>query len=386
MSTIGTQIRRRVHDGLVADIRRQIQAGKLSANHYLLSERELARKYDISSRAVREGLASLEAEGLIQRYQGRGTIVLPVEVKNEQANKSKNVAVIFQGRVSDASTAEELDALQQAFQREGYGTTLYVADGVPETETAIVEQLSADGVAGLVLYSAHSVKRFEHLQKAMAGGMKVVVYDHDFPGLGCNFVGIDDGPAAFEAAEHLIRLGCREMVFINSQRDWTTSVERQRGFEEAVEKWVVPSCVVQMQPAYGSMEERKESLREKLVPILDEARRPLGILAWWDEISLLAMDCLREAGWSVPNEAKVMGIGNDRSGAAAEIGLTTMEIPRREIMRLAAAALVDQMRFPERPAQRIRLKARIIIRESCGNYTRGQVDRDSLVASALTTP
>lgn len=370
--------RRRVHDDAVEDIRRQITDGTLPPDSYLLPERELAKKYRISSRAVREGLAKLEAEGLLLRQQGRGTIVRAPELKtaDKQSQKQKNVAVIFQGRVRDSSTAEDFDSLQQAFQRDGYGTTLYVADGNPDKETQIVEQLAADGVPGLVLFSAHASSSDAHLRAAIKAGMKVVVYDHDFPECDCNFVGIDDVWAAREATEHLIRLGCQELVYINSARDWTTHVLRQQGFEEAANgRDHLPHHVLRI-PNCTSHAELVATMKQQLSPILDKAQRPLGILCWWDEIALRTMKILRDSGWSVPDDAKVVGIANEQSGELADVPLTTVEIPREQIALLAATSLVSQMRDPNRQPIRIRLKGRLIIRESCGNY-RHRLDQET---------
>lgn len=361
--------KQRIYEGLVQDIRLQIHNGILRADNYLLPEYELAKKYQMSSHAVRQGLARLESEGLIRRYQGRGTVVLPRQDDHEAPVQNKNVAVVFQGRVRDPSTAEELDGLQQAFQSHGYGTTLYVADRDRQKEAKIVQRLAAEGVPGLVLYSAHPSGSYAHLQAALDSGMKILVFDHDFPDLACNFIGIDDQLAAYEATEHLIRHGCREMILINSQRDWTTHVLRERGFEQAMEKWAggLAGQVVRL-PDCSTADELGECLKRELSPILASLQKPVGIVAWWDEVALRAMKVLKEAGWSVPRDAKVIGFANDLSGALAEVPLTTMEIPRQEITRLAGAMLVHQMRDPALKPQRIRLKARMILRESCGTY------------------
>lgn len=364
----------RAHDGLVTDLRQLIHNGVLKVDNYLLPERELAKKYAVSSRAVREGLARLEAEGLIRRHQGRGTVVLGKHV-TPHPSKHKNVAVIFQGRVRDSSTAEEFDSLQQVLQGEGYGTTLYVADGVPEKEAQIVQQLAAEGVPGMVLYSCHPSNSYAHLKAAEDAGTKIVVFDHDFPELDCNFVGIDDELAAFEATEHLIRLGCRELIFINSERAWTTHQLRERGFLSAATKWGDVAHRVIRLPNRHTPEELGECLDEELSRELKSLRPRVGVIAWWDEMALRAIKVLQASGWSVPNDAGVVGFANDRSGEIAEIPLTTLAFPREEIARLAAMALVNQMRSPNRPGQRVRLKAKMIIRESCGTYPRNRVDQ-----------
>lgn len=367
---MGVQIKKqRIYEGLVEDIRLQINTGILRADNYLLPEYELAKKYQMSSHAVRQGLARLESEGLIRRYQGRGTVVLSRQDEPGSPERNQNVAVIFQGRVRDPSTAEELDGLQQAFQSQGYGTTLYVADRDRNKEQKIVQRLAAEGVPGLVLYSTHPSDSYAHLQAALDTGMKIVVFDHDFPDLACNFVGIDDQLAAYEATEHLIRHGCREMILINSQRDWTTHILRERGFEQAMEKWSerLSRRVIRL-PDCSTADELGECLDRELSAVLSGLQKPVGIVAWWDEVALRAMKVLKEAGWSVPQDAKVIGFANDLSGALAEVPLTTMEIPRQEIARLAGAMLVHQMRDPALRPQRIRLKARMILRESCGTY------------------
>jgi GntR family transcriptional regulator of arabinose operon len=377
----------RPHETLVEDIRLQISSGLLRSNSYLLPERELAKKYQISSRAVRKGLDHLEANGLIRREQGRGTIVAETPVKAE-IKKPQNVAVLFQGRVCDRATAQELDCLQQSFQTEGYGTVLYVANGLPEVETQIVRRLIEEGVPGLVLYSAHSPSSFEHLQEARKAGMKLVVFDHDFPDLDVNFVGIDDRLAAYEATTHLLRLEVAEALLIRSAKDWTTLTLRQQGFEEAVSDWRnrVPSSIVHI-PRDTTSVPIDERIRAELLPRLEDASRPLGIVAWCDEIAIEVINILRDAGWSVPGDAKVVSIGNDVRGEVAEIPLTTMSIPRAEISRLAAGLLVGQMRDPLRQPERIRVRASMIIRESCGNYpapagARGQGSEEGIQVTA----
>jgi DNA-binding GntR family transcriptional regulator len=48
----------------------------------VVSERELARRYEISKTPIREALAQTCYEGLIQRLPGRGYMVAPITIKN----------------------------------------------------------------------------------------------------------------------------------------------------------------------------------------------------------------------------------------------------------------------------------------------------------------
>jgi len=357
--------KRRSKHVMADHLRQQILSGAVQADEFLLPERQLAEQYNVSSRVVRECLAGLEAEGLISRQQGRGTIVLPIP-RETQSRQSKNVAMIILQRMRDASTIEFFDALQQVFQRGGYGTTIFVSDDDPAKEAAIVNQLVADHIPGIVLFTAHESNSFEHLKAAQEAGVKVTLFDHYFPGLMTNFAGIDDRLGAYEATWHLLQMGCEELVFINSAVDWSTHTLRQEGFEQAVEKWhtPVPTSILKV-PLFHLM---KEHLFENLPKCLSSSGRKLGVVCWSDQAALLAITCLEAQGFSVPRDAAVIGFSDDIESALAPVPLTTMKIPREEIARLSAYLLLDQMRNPDLAPQHLKVLPHMVIRASCGCY------------------
>ncbi len=357
--------KRRAQDELANELRTQIQSGNLKAGDFLLPERQLAERYSVSSRVVRESLATLEAEGLISREQGRGTIVLGK--RSSQAGVSqKNIAVIFLKRIRDTSSIEFFDTLQQTFQRAGYGTTVLVSDHDPEKEAEIVRQVVRDGVSGIVLFSAHPSDSFAHLKEAQDAGVKVTLFDHFFPGLETNFAGIDDRLGAFEATSHLLHLGCEQMLFINSSVDWTTHSLRRKGFEDAMAKLApgMPFKVLDI----PSFDEMQEYLEAEIPQFLPTNGQKLGVVSWWDQAALHAITCLQANGLSVPRDAAVIGFADDLDSAIASVPLTTMKIPREEIARLSAYLLLDQLRDPQLVPQHVVLRPHLIIRESCGCY------------------
>ncbi len=60
---------------LAADFRRRITAGKLQPGDRLPTEMALCERYGISRAAVREGIARLKADGLVETRQGSGAYV-----------------------------------------------------------------------------------------------------------------------------------------------------------------------------------------------------------------------------------------------------------------------------------------------------------------------
>src|SRR5260221_1658193 len=64
-----------LHTQLMTFFRERIRDGRLPAGTRLPADGELAAKYQISRDTVRQALALLVNEGLIERVQGRGTFV-----------------------------------------------------------------------------------------------------------------------------------------------------------------------------------------------------------------------------------------------------------------------------------------------------------------------
>ncbi|HEV2662559.1 MAG TPA: winged helix-turn-helix domain-containing protein, partial [Ktedonobacteraceae bacterium] len=64
-----------LHDQLTTYFRERILDGRLSAGTRLPTDSELAAEYQLSRDTVRQALALLAGEGLIERIQGRGTFV-----------------------------------------------------------------------------------------------------------------------------------------------------------------------------------------------------------------------------------------------------------------------------------------------------------------------
>lgn len=261
---------------------------------------------------------------------------------------------------------EYFESFQSAFQRGGYGTVVFNTNNDKDEEVRLVRQVVEDGVAGLMVFSAHTSESYAHLEEAQQAGVPVALFDHDFPGLDCVFVGIDEVDAARRAAFHLINLGCDDLIYIDSDCEWTSVRRRRQGFLEVVTRHStdVRGRLLHVNP-FDNVEGQ---IKEKLPALLFDQKGRLGVIAFNDHAALQAMECIREAGFSVPEEVAVIGFADDLDGAISSNPLTTLQIPRTEIAQLGAYLLMYQIQNPQHKPQKIELTASLIIRSSCGCY------------------
>ncbi|HSK09169.1 MAG TPA: GntR family transcriptional regulator [Vicinamibacterales bacterium] len=79
---------------ICADIRSRIEGGDLSPGDRVESERQLARRFEVSLMTARAALKELEAEGLVERRLGSGTYVAPPRIHfNRLQSFSEQMAV-----------------------------------------------------------------------------------------------------------------------------------------------------------------------------------------------------------------------------------------------------------------------------------------------------
>ncbi|MEW5655542.1 GntR family transcriptional regulator [Streptomyces cinereoruber] len=64
-----------LRDTIAADLRRQITTGVLKPGERLPSEPQLATRYKVSTATLRDALALLQAEGLVEKVHGKGNFV-----------------------------------------------------------------------------------------------------------------------------------------------------------------------------------------------------------------------------------------------------------------------------------------------------------------------
>jgi LacI family transcriptional regulator len=159
-------------------------------------------------------------------------------------------------------------------------------------------------------------------------------------------VGIDEGAVGEMAAEHLWDRGYRQFAFIgSSEAAW--SIGRQKGFERwLAAKGTKPGSHLfstATLPIYwsGNLARRDHRLQE----LVSRLPKPCGVLAANDAIACFILHAARHNRCRVPEDLGVVGVDNDPLPiAAAGLAITSIELPFREVGRLAARLLDERWR------------------------------------------
>lgn len=175
-------------------------------------------------------------------------------------------------------------------------------------------------------------------------------------------VSIDDVHAARTATQHLVNLGHRRIGLIGGSAmmtPFTAGHDRREGFLQ-----VLAEAGIQFEPrmeSYGYF--TTAGGEQAMTSLLNQSSPPTAVFAMSDEMAFGAMRALRAHGLTPGRDISLIGIdGHDMSEL---IDLTTVAQPVFDLGRIAAEALIVQLRAgTDRATEPMRLPTHLVVRGS----------------------
>src|SRR6266567_1720898 len=182
-----------LHMQLMTYFRERVLDGRLPAGTRLPTDGELAAQYQISRDTVRQALALLAGEGLIERVQGRGTFVIqpPSNGSTVAQLKQKQIGLVLNRTLRTQPTMNLLVGVEQAAKSHGYNVSFTYAEGEQEQQARDIDRLRANHVLGMIIYPIGDATHDASIQQLQADHIPVVLMDRYFPGLAIDYVGSD---------------------------------------------------------------------------------------------------------------------------------------------------------------------------------------------------
>jgi len=232
--------------------------------------------------------------------------------------------------------------------------TLYVKD------PSFTKFLETTGLDGAIILGRTTIDTIQTLKRAIP----ILLY----AGVnrlknGIDEVICDSERATNEAVEYLLSLGHRTIGFIGHipQKGETINEHRFSGYAEALRKAGIEyddSLVVNtILTATGGYQATKK--------LIGRGRMPTAIFCGNDVVAMGVLKALDEADIHVPNDLSLIGFDNIEATAFTKPALTTIDVPKRDLGRLAVKTLLDRIESKRTFPISVRLPFTLIRRESC---------------------
>ena len=347
----------------VADaLRQQIDAGRFAAGELLPTEQELAGQYGISRLTLRKALAQLEAEELVVRRSGAGTVVrhdlVPAaagQVLYVGQTQDHYFTKLYEALCSEARsrgfTVGSLDADAAARRRDVLQRSrrlVCVEDAWPRIEPLVAADAHVTCIGGF-----YGISRPGELGRAM-----YVVSSDTYRAIGL-------------AVDHLVSLGHRRIALVDHAHHpgptpWRGRIHPRRstylGYCSALLKAGIRDERVIGVPTFevGSRDWQIECLRHYLAEV---ANAPTAFVCAQDFQAGALLRALKEEGYRVPADASVVGLGDTPWTEWLAPPLTSVRLGEAEMARLAL--ILTQEPVPD-AVRLVRIEPEVVVRHSCG--------------------
>jgi LacI family transcriptional regulator len=232
----------------------------------------------------------------------------------------------------------------------------------PERELAILDQLSGQRVAGVIL-SPHGKGR-EYVERIAVHKMPIVMLDHKVEGIDADFIGSDNALASAMLTEHLIRWGHRRIAHIAGITGLWTAEQRLKGFCDTMAAAGLPvDEALIVRGEYDGEISYTQAMR-----LLTRADRPTAILAANNITALGALQAINDLGLKCPSDISLTCIDDVPWSNVISPKLTMAVQSIDEIARVASKWLLERIasRAPQTIDPRVHIvDPRLVIGQSC---------------------
>jgi DNA-binding LacI/PurR family transcriptional regulator len=259
--------------------------------------------------------------------------------------------------VIDLFFAEIISAVEEAALERGYSLLLANSGGDTRREMAAIQGLQERRVDGIIVTSGHTARKDLAEPKGILAPLVIVSSIHERH-LGYS-VTSDNRGGGRQATGHLMDLGHRRIGHIAGRAGEWDSVDRQRGYEEALRAGglaVDPALIV-----HGTG--HPEGGMEAVYRLFALEERPTALFCYNDATALGAMRAARAAGVQVPRELSVVGFDDISLARFAEPPLTTVAQSIRR-MGETAVHMVLNLAADAGPVANCLLPVELTVRES----------------------
>lgn len=288
-----------------------------------------------------------------------------VVAQNLRTNKTNTIGVVVPDLVTHFFSSN-ISGIQEAASKLGYNVMICQSNESYENEVKNINILAASRVDGLLVSLSQETNTYDHLQKIYDKDIPLVLFDRVWDDLNVSKVIVDDEEGAFQATEHLIFQGRKNIAFISGPKELSISRNRLQGYLRALRAH-------NMQPredliCYSNLQ--KESIVEQTQYLLNLESPPDAIFTINDLAAINAMIYIKSTGRKIPEDIALVGFSNAPVSALVEPSITTVDQPAHEMGKIAARHLLDQIKNPDTfEPKSIILKTKLIIRNSSQLYT-----------------
>jgi LacI family transcriptional regulator len=247
---------------------------------------------------------------------------------------SKTIAVVLP-EVADSFFSLAINGIESVAIDKGYHVLIYLTHESFVREQAILNEFKSGRVDGILMSVSGETSQSDHVKEVIAAGMPVVFFDRVCEDIETAKVITDDFESSYNATCHLLKKGCKKIVYLSTSSTLSINNKRMEGFKKALADNGIKNNAADIISCYGNTEGNYKIVKK----LLNKKNRPDGIIASVEKLTTPIYLACRDLQLSIPDKIKVVSFTNLQAALILNPTLTTVTQPAFEMGKTAASVL-----------------------------------------------
>jgi LacI family transcriptional regulator len=260
--------------------------------------------------------------------------------------RSRSIGVVV-CEIANSFFSQIINGIESIAYDKGYNVIISQSNESYEREIMDLHYLSSRSVDGLLISLSTETNDISHLQSLHLKGLPIVMFDRVSHEIKTHNVVVDNFKGAYEATEHLLQQGYKNIAAIANSEFLSITEERLAGYKSALEQHNIKHNPAYIKHCfYGGME--FSEIEDAVNKLFTLKQKPDAIVTMSDKLTTGCLKTLMRRGISVPNDIALVGFSNSDIAELLNPPLTVIRQPALE-MGKAATELLLQLIESKRP-------------------------------------
>ncbi|MEX2594412.1 MAG: LacI family DNA-binding transcriptional regulator [Anditalea sp.] len=257
---------------------------------------------------------------------------------NLRSKRTNNIGVIVP-RLNSPFQSSVIAGMEKVANEAGFNLVISQSLESLEKEIANANMMFNSRVDGLLVSLVNDPANIDHFKPFLKKGIPLLFFDRIADEEQCTGIIIDNVQAAYNATQHLIAEGCKNIVHALGNIKINVYANRLKGYRYALMDNNFP--FLEENVIYSDLnEEAGEYIVQK---ILNMKEKPDGLFVSNDSCAASCIKVLKQEGIRIPEDIAVVGFNNDMLSRLIEPNLTTVNYPGFEMGEIAMKSLVHRL-------------------------------------------
>ena len=259
--------------------------------------------------------------------------------KNLKNQRTNTIGVIIPN-ILNPFFAKVFSGIEKRALERGYNVITGISNESQKKEEQVMEMLNNGTIDGFIISlseETQSEKKYAHIKEILNSGTPIVMFDRVADEIKCDKVIVDDLDSAFDATNHLIKIGCRKIALLSTIDNISVGQLRLKGFKKAIK-----SKNQVLDEDLLIIESDIDVLKSKLDKLLN-ANKIDAVFALNEVATTTAFRLALKKGIKIPEEINFIGFADGVWSKRLIPSLSTVSQHAPEIGKNAADLLIDRL-------------------------------------------